>query len=164
MAKKQKTTERLNLDDKIIATSVFLFESLKMDKTLSWDLKIRVQTRLSQSFREYTVKLSLNEEPFRMRISDLEKSRQQVESENQLFEGQRKTQLKNIDTEIKEIEKELEEAKENTEEIEFAGVINKLEYKDSDTILNMWIPKDIANKFNDVSNVLKNYKIELIRE
>jgi hypothetical protein len=94
-----------------IAQSVFLLEKIEMKKDFIWRLKLKMKTILPQSYREYDVKLTLNEEPYEVRIEDLEKKRYEVETDTQgdMFEG-RKTQLKNIDQEIKEVRKELEQA------------------------------------------------------
>lgn len=156
--------ELLDIDASIVATSVFFFEAMKMDKFLQWSLKVTLKTQLPQSFRDYKIKLSFNEEPLLVKIEDLEKKMANVESENQLFEGNKKTQIKNIKDEIKEIEQELEDSKNQTPEIEFEGSIEKLEYKDNDTVITLWIPAQVANQINDVRAILKTYKIELIRE
>lgn len=156
--------ELLDINASIVATSVFLFDTMKLDKFLEWTLKVTLKTQLPQSFRDYTVKLSLNEEPYKMKIEDLEKRMTDIESENQLFEGNKKQQIKDIKEEIKEIEAELKQDLENTPEIEFNGIIQKLEYKNGDTIVTLWIPADTANEINKVRGILKTYKIDLIRE
>lgn len=158
-----KAKELLDVDADIVSSAVFGFEALKMDKYLQWSLKLRLKTVLPQTFREYSVKLSLNEEPYLLRISDLERSIAEVDGEAQLFEGGKKTQIKNIKQEIKDIEAELETDREHTPVIEFAGSIEKLEYKDGDTIVSFHLPADYANKINDVRAILKTYKIDLIR-
>jgi hypothetical protein len=156
--------ELLDLDSSIVATSIFFFEAMKMDKFLQWSIKMTLKTQLPQSFRDYKVKLSFNEEPLLVKIQDLERKMANVESENQLFEGNKKTQIKNIKEEISEIEQELKDSKNQTPEIEFEGTIEKLEYKNADTVISLWIPAMVANQINDVRDILKTYKIELIRE
>lgn len=79
--------ELLDIDASIVATSVFFFEAMKMDKFLQWSLKVTLKTQLPQSFRDYKIKLSFNEEPLLVKIQDLEKKMANVEGENQLFEG-----------------------------------------------------------------------------
>lgn len=156
--------ELLDINASIVATSVLLFDTMKLDKFLEWTLKITLKTQLPQSFRDYKVKLSLNEEPYKMKIEDLEKRVTDIESENQLFEGNKKQQIKDIKEEIKEIEAELKQDLENTPEIEFNGIIQKLEYKNGDTVVTLWIPADTANEINKVRGILKTYKVDLIRE
>lgn len=156
--------ELLDINASIVATSVFLFDTMKLDKFLEWTLKITLKTQLPQSFRDYKVKLSLNEEPYKMKIEDLERRVTDIESENQLFEGNKKQQIKDIKEEIKEIEAELKQDLENTPEIEFNGIIQKLEYKNGDTVVTLWIPADTANEINKVRTILKTYKVDLIRE
>lgn len=148
-----------------VATSVFLLEELKMKKDFIWRMKLKMKTVLPQSYREYDVKLSLNEEPFNLRIEDLEKRRYEVETDNQgdMFEG-KKTQLKNIDLEIKEVRKELETALKESAIIEFKATIEELKYKDADTIIVLQIPASTVKEINDSKYVLKTYKVELIRE
>lgn len=156
--------ELLDINASIVATSVFLFDTMKLDKFLEWTLKITLKTQLPQSFRDYKVKLSLNEEPYEMKIQDLENRLAGIESENQLFEGNKKDQIKNIREEIKEIEQNLKDDLEHTPVIEFDGIIQKLEYKNGDTIITLWIPADVSSKINEVRSILKTYKVDLIRE
>lgn len=166
MSKKTKAQGE-DVDLNIIATSVFLFEELRMKKELYWTMKVLLKCILPQSFREYTIRLSLNEEPYETRISDLERTIEKIESDAQdeLFEGgNKKTQIKNCKDEIKEIEQELKEALEMTIPIEFEGSIEKLEYKGTDTMLVFYIPAEITNEINSVRAKLTAYKIELIRE
>lgn len=162
--KKGKAKELLDTENMtdVVATSVFILKKFEMKEDMVWRMKLQLKTQLPQSFREYKVKLSLNEEPYNVRIADLERKRGEVEGENQLFE--KKTQLKNIDQEIKEVEKELEEALSNAPEIEFAGTIEELKYKDGDTIIVIMFPALTITELNANRHVLKDYKIELIRE
>lgn len=164
MPKKNEKKELLDLDSSIVATSIFLFDTMKLDKFLEWTLKITLKTQLPQSFRDYKVKLSLNEEPYKMKIEDLEKRMTDIESENQLFEGNKKQQIKDIKEEIKEIEQDLKNDLEMTPVIEFDGIIQKLEYKNGDTVITLWIPADVSSEINKVRGILKTYKIDLIRE
>lgn len=148
-----------------VATSVFLLEELKMKKDFIWRMKLKMKTVLPQSYREYDVKLSLNEEPYNIRIADLEKKRYEVETDAQeeMF-GAKKTQLKNIDQEIKEVEKELEQALKDSPVVEFNATIEELKYKDADTFIVLQIPANTVKEINDNKYILKSYKIELIRE
>lgn len=158
-----KKKELLDVNEDIVSSAVFGFESLKMDKFFMWTMKLRIRTVLPQTFREYDIKLSLNEEPYFTRIEDLEKTIANIDSENQLFEGGKKTQIKNIREEIRAIEEELKVDRENTPVISFKGSIEKLEYKDNDTIVTFYVPADTASEINNVRSMLKVYKIDLIR-
>ena len=156
-------------DQEIIATSIFQFKELKLKDDLCWYLKLLLKIRLPQAYREYTVKISLNEAPFEMRIQDLEKKKEEIKADKQseLFpsESAKKVQLKNIDEEIKNIQEELKEALEQSSVIEFEGSLEKLEYKDSDTLIVTYIPYEVVEPINKIkSDLTRHYKIELIRE
>lgn len=166
---KKETKELLDLDANIVQSAIFVFKNLQLKDDLAWYLKLLLKTKLPQSFREYTVKFSLNEEPFETRISDLKRKQDDVRADrqNDLFptEGAKKTQIKNIDSEIKEVESELEELRANTPEFEFEAAIEKLEYKDGDTLVVLLIDSAFVSKINEVKGILdRYYKVELIRE
>lgn len=163
--KKGAKKELLNLDEsRIIATTVFELKKFEMKDDMQWRMKLLLKTSLPQSFREYKVKLSLNEQPFNVRIADLERKRSEVETEETLFPDQRKKQCQNIDLEIKEVEKELADTKANAPEIEFQGTIEELKYKEGDTLVMLQFPSVSLKELNDNRMTLKHYKIELIRE
>lgn len=164
-----KKKELLNLDDiNVTASSVFKFKKLFLNEDLKWSLQLVLRTTLPESFREYTFKFSLNTEPHEMRIKDLERRMAEVKADKQgdLFpsEGARKTQLKNIEAEIEEVQEELAEDLKSTPEIEFDGIIDKLEYKDGNTIIVFSVPATSIKELNDNRSIYKNYKLELIRE
>jgi hypothetical protein len=161
---KAKVEPLLDLDSSIVATSTFELKKIEMKDDMAWRIKLELKTRLSQSFREYKVKFVFNEDPYNTRIEDLEKKKNEINEENQLFEGGKKQQLKNIDQDILEIEEERDEMKGQCVEIEFAGTIEELKYKDGNTIIVMLFPSDILAKLNDNKLLLRYYKIELIRE
>lgn len=148
-----------------VATSVFLLEELKMKKDFVWRLKLKMKTVLPQTYREYDVKLSLNEEPFELRIADLEKKIEQVnmDAQEEMF-GNKKTQIANIRKEIKEVEEELAGKLKDSPVIEFKGVIEELKYKDIDTIITLIIPALSVAEINESKYIFKHYKVELIRE
>lgn len=161
--------ELLDLDSKIIASAVFVFKELKLKDDQAWYLKLLLKTQLPQSFKEYQVKFSLNEEPFENRIADLKRKQDDVKADKQedLFptEGAKKTQIKNIADEIKEVEQELEELRAQTPEIEFDASIEELKYIDGDTRVVLMIDSTIVSKINEVKGLLdRHYKVELIRE
>ena len=155
-------------DTNVVASAVFDFKKLQMDETLRWTLQLILKTTLPQSYREYTFKFGLNESPFKMRIQDLERKKEEVKADNQedLFpsEGAKKTQLKNIDSEIVDIQAELEDALQDTPVIEFEGVINKLEYKNGQTIVVFTVPSGKVVELDNVRDIFENYKLDLIRE
>ena len=156
-------------DQEVISTSIFEFKELKLKDDLCWYLKLLLKTKLPQAYREYTMKISLNEEPFKMRIQDLEKKKEEIKADKQseLFpsESAKKVQLKNIDEEIKNVEKELEEALEQSSVIEFEASLEKLEYKDGDTLIVTYIPYEVVEPINKIkSDLTRHYKIELLRE
>lgn len=164
-----KKKELLNLDDiNVTASSVFKFKKLFLNEDLKWSLQLVLRTTLPESFREYTFKFSLNTEPHEMRIKDLERRMDEIKADKQgdLFpsEGARKTQLKNIEAELEEVRDELAEDLKSTPEIEFDGIIDKLEYKDGTTIIVFSVPATSIKELNDNRSIFKNYKLELIRE
>lgn len=156
------------MKNEVFATSLFKFKKLALDENLIWSLQLSLRSILPQSYREYTFKFSLNEEPFNVRIKDLELRKAEIKADKQgdLFpsEGARKTQLKNIDNEIDEIKDELKEALESTPVFEFFGVISKLEYKGGNTIVTFMIPSDHVEDLDKNKEIFDNYKVELLRE
>lgn len=166
-----KRKELMKLDEvsNVVATSIFDFKKLLLDsKTMEWTLTVLFRERLSHSYREYDFKFSLNDEPFNMKIKDLERRKEELKTNKQgdLFpeEGAVKQQLKNIDRDIDEVRGELEQALNDIEVFEFAGVVQKLEYKHGDTLLVFSVPSDMVEKINRNKSVFNQYKIELIRE
>lgn len=169
MGKKATKSSLLNLEDvNVTASSVFKFKKLFLNEDLKWSLQLVLRTTLPESFREYKFKFSLNTEPHEMRIKDLERRRDEIKNDVQgdLFpsEGARKTQLKNIDAEIEDVQEELATDLKNTPEIEFDGIIDKLEYKDGNTIIVFSVPATSIKELNDNRSIFKSYKLELIRE
>lgn len=169
MKKDSSKKELLNLDDlNITASSLFKFKKLFLNEDLKWSLQLVLRTTLPESFREYKFKFSLNTAPHKMRITDLERRREEIKNDVQgdLFpsEGARKTQLKNIDAEIDEVNDELASDLKSTPEIEFDGIIDKLEYKDGNTIIVFSVPANSVKELNDNRSIYKNYKLELIRD
>lgn len=148
----------------VVATSVFLVEGLTMKKDLLWRLKLTLKTTLPESFREYGVRLSLNEEPYETRIGDIERRKADVQAENQLFGAEKKKQLKGFDEQVAEVERELEEARADSPVIEFDATIEQLAYKDGDTVVVMMIPAAAISDLNDNRRKLSGYKVELMRE
>lgn len=160
-----ENTDLIDLEASTVATAVFELKKIEMKDDLAWRIKLELKTKLDHSFREYNVKFSVNEQPFNLRIADLERKRSEVESEDQLFGDQKKTQLKNIDSEVKEVEQELKEMQEMCPDIEFEGTIEELKYKDGNTIIVMLFPATSLAEMNDKRRQLAEYyKIELNRE
>lgn len=167
MAKAKK--ELLNLEERnIFGSAVFTFKKLMLNENLRWSLNLVLKTTLPESFREYTFKFSLNENPYTMRISDLERRIAEINADAQgdLFpsDGARKTQIKNIEKDIQDTKDELKEALESTPVIEFDGVIDKLEYKNGETIVTFSVPANSVSELNTNRSIFTNYKLELIRE
>lgn len=159
MKKEKTTTEPVALYE-----SIFLLNSLTMKKDFAWYLSITLKITLPQSFREYTVKMSVNEKPYEGRIQDLEREISNLESESTLFPDGSKKQIANIKKQIKSVEQELADMRETCPEFEFAGIIEALAYKVGDTQITIRIPADVVNKINEHRLLLDNYKVELIRE
>lgn len=154
------------IEKEVVSTAVFKFKKITLDEALRWSMNIVLSTTLPESFREYTFKFSLNETPFKMRIEDLERRKAEIKADKQgdLFpsDGARKTQLKNIDQNIAEAESELKEALKATPEIEFDGVIDKLEYKNGETIITFRVPALSIDALNTNRSIFMNYKVELL--
>lgn len=167
----KKTKPDLIEDDAIIKqVALFELKKIEMKDDYEWRIKLVLKTRLNHTYREYKVKLSVNERPFEMRIEDLEKKKRQVEDDAQLAmddgmpSSARKTHLKNIDKEIVEVKAELEQMLRDLPELEFEGVIEELKYKNGDTVISMFFPSAVLADLNQQRFLLKHYKIELIRE
>lgn len=163
--KKADKKELLNSEDySFSVASVFLLEEIKMKKDFIWRMKLTLKTTLPQLFREYHVRLSLNESPYEMRIKDLEKKRYEVETEAQLLPDVQKEQLRNIDNDIKEIEQELKDALRDTAVIEFEASIEQLAYKEGDTVVVFLVPATSIQELNENRRRFTDYKVELMRE
>jgi DNA repair exonuclease SbcCD ATPase subunit len=162
---KAKKKEILNTEENIIKTCTFDLKKIEMKDDFIWRMKLELKTRLSQSFREYSVRLSVNEEPFENRIADLERKEEELKSEKQLLEQVQKEQLAGIKDEIKEVESELAEMTDLCPTIEFDGTIEELKYKDGNTIVVLMFPYSTLNEINEKRLLLSDhYKIDLIRE
>lgn len=152
----------------VMDTALFKFKKLFLSEDLRWSIHLVLKTTLPESFREYTFKFSLNEEPYQVRIDDLKKRKEEIKADVQgdLFpsEGAKKSQLKAIDSEIEDIVKELKDSLESTPEISFGGAIDKLEYKDGDTVIVFSVPASSVQDINNNRSILQHYKLELIRE
>lgn len=148
----------------VVASSVFELEGIAMKKDRLWRLKLGLKTVLPESFREYGVRLSLNEEPYETRIADIARRKADVSAENQLFGAEKKKQLKGFDDQVKDVEQELKDALADSPVIEFDGTIEQLTYKDSDTVVVMMIPASAIGELNDNRGKLRDYKIELLRD
>lgn len=148
----------------VVATSVFAHEQTTLKKDRLWRMKLTLKTTLPETFREYGVRLSLNEEPYETRIADIERRKADVSAENQLFGAEKKKQLAGFDQQVKDVEAELEDAREAAPEIEFDATIEQLAYKDGDTVVVMMIPATAIPAINEQRLNLSNYKIELLRD
>lgn len=164
MPTKNKKAELID-DSAITVTTVFELKKIELKDDLAWRMKIDLNTRLNHTFREYDVRLSIDESPYETRIADLERKIYEVESEASLFEGNKKQEVKFINGQIADIRAELEEKKAQCPVIEFKGVIEELKYKDAyHTIVVILFPSDALAELNEMKRELSHYKIELIRE
>lgn len=149
----------------IVVEASFELKKIELKDDLAWRMKIDMNTRLNHTFREYDVRLSLDETPYETRISDMERKREEVLDEASLFEGNKKQEAKFIDGQIQDIKDELAEKKAQCPDIEFKGVIEELKYKDAyHTIVVMMFPSDSLIELNAQKRELTHYKIELIRK
>lgn len=146
----------------LVAKSIFDLKEIRMKDDKAWRLKAVLKVSLPQSFREYDVKLSLNEEPYESRIKDVERKIEEVNLSNELFD--KRDAIAEMRGQIKDIQEELAEALKETHTIEFSGVLEELKYKDSDTVVVMLIPADVIQELNDARFKFETYKIELLRE
>lgn len=147
----------------VVATSVFLVEHMTMKKDLIFRLKLTLKTVLPEAFREYTVVLSHNDEPYLMRVEDLRNRLAEVNKEVQLFPAEKKKQLKTIEQQIADVENELHDAQAECPDIEFEAAIEQLTYKDSDTVVVLTIPASVVADIAEKRIQLHNYKVELLR-
>lgn len=165
---KNKPTEILDVNEAIISTTTFKLKKIEMKDDLEWRIKLELNTKLSQTFREYDVRLSVNETPFKLRIEGLERKIENIEADRQdslpLGVGSKKDHVKVINNEIKDIEQELKDMQNDCPDIEFKGTIEELKYKDGNTIISMLFPGTIVNELNEKKFLLTHYKIELIRK
>lgn len=160
----KKTTTESNEDLLALYESKFLLDSLTMKKDFAWYLKLTLKIMLPQSFREYTVKMSVNEKPYEARIEDFENEIARIKEEASLFPDGKDKQVKNVQKQIKSVETELADMRDTCPEFEFQGIIEELKYKTGDTQIVLRVPADVVNDINAHRLLLDNYKIELIRE
>lgn len=153
------------LDTAITIESLFTLKKIEMKDDLAWRMKLEIKNKLEHTYREYDVKFSINEEPFEMRISDLNRQIEEVKNQNQLFGDAKKDQINSIKNEIKEVQQELKDLKDDCGNIEFPVTIEELKYKDGNTIIVMIFPATSLEEINEKRRDLASYyKIELIRE
>lgn len=168
MAKNKATTELLDLEETIVSTTTFKLKKIEMKDDLEWRIKLELNTKLSQTFREYDVRFSVNETPFKLRIEGLERKIESIESDRQdslpMGVGTKKDHIKQIHNEIKDIEQELKDMENDCPPIDFKGTIEELKYKDGGTFISMLFPGSIVNELNEKKFLLVHYKIELIRK
>lgn len=162
--KKGQKKELLNTEDILTIESLFQFEKLELKKGSHWTLKLALKTQLPEAYREYKLRFSLNEKPYEAELEQLEKRKYEIETEPQLFEGNKKQAVRDVEGQMKDVEKDLENAREVYEDIECHCAIEQLAYKDSDTVVVFVIPAETVDALNKHRNDFVNYKVELIRE
>lgn len=162
MPKKTAAKKTAAKDLVLVATSLLDLKEIKMKDDHLWRIKAMLKTELPQSFREYTMRLSLNEQPFELRIEDLEKRYAQVSAEPKLFNKDK--ELRAIDDEIAEVKEELEAALAEYKVMDFGAVLEELKYKGDETLIVAIIPAEAIADLNDNRNRLRNYKVELLRD
>ena len=168
---KEKKSELIDMESALVRSALFTLKEIKMKDDFGWRIKLILKTKLEHTYREYFVKFSVNEEPFEMRIEDLERKKQQVQDDAQMAlddgmsDSARNKQIQNIDKEIEDVKAELESMLSGCPTIEFDGVIEELKYKYGETHIIMWFPSDSLKELNEHRKMLAHhYKIELIRE
>lgn len=148
----------------LVISSLFSFEQLQLNKGAGWTLKLSLKTSLPETLREYKLRLSLNELPFEKEIESLKQRQISIQNEPQLFEGNQKQAIRDINDQIRTVENDIKNAREIYEEIEFHSIINSVTYKDRDTVVVLSIPADTVEALNKHRNDFVNYKVELIRD
>lgn len=147
-------------------SSTFRFENLTLKRGDMWRFKVKMYAEIPETFREFQMALSFNEKPFEKEIAYIERQMEQRKGENQLpFKGELKKDMKDFEAQIDQIKEDMEAKREDCPTIEGAVTIEQIKYVATREVdITMLIPSEIVGQISDVRNLLKDYKIELIRE
>lgn len=152
------------MDTEQAIVSTFSLEHLQLKKDRAWRFRILVQAPVPLMFRNLLVRLSLDESPYEERITDVEKRKEEIDSEASLFKDEKKKQLSDCDKQIAAIKKELEKARDAYDTMEFAAAVEEMKYTDRNfTMLTMIVAEsDVAPLIKNHSQ-FRHYKVEIER-
>jgi phosphoglycolate phosphatase-like HAD superfamily hydrolase len=145
-------------------SALFQFKELKLKDDMQWRIKLVVKEQLPQTFREYEAAMSFNEEPWDVKVEDLEKRKVAIADEDTLFPDQKQKQIRECDLAIGDVRRDMEKARKDVPTMEFKAIVEALAYKDGDTVLTMIVSSDVVGELNTNRHILKFYKLDLIRE
>lgn len=154
---------------KTSVTSRFLLSQLVMDKEGNWRMKLNVTDVLSQLFRDYSVKLSLNRKIFLQEIKDLQARVRDAQNNKSLFDNK---ENEDLPTDLRIATKALEKAREKFKaakkrcvSIVFIATVFAIRYPDGTTGMTtelvLEVPSETVNEVNAVRKDLEFYQVQL---
>jgi hypothetical protein len=158
---KKKATKEKPQKEKI--EGKFAIEQIEMNKGLQWKIKMKVSKILPKSYHDYTIKMTLDEEIYKIRIASYEQEQKELgRGQIMLLPEMIEARKGELHDKIVDERKALEEMRGKCKKIEFVAEVRELKYKDGDTIINLRIPDDIVQPLNEQKFLFAHYKIELI--
>jgi hypothetical protein len=150
--------------------SSFSLDELKLKEAL-WTIKITVGRALDQIEGTYLVRFVLDLKPFE---DTVEKMRKRVEESKadqlSIDERENKQRMDDVAKDLKEAEKALKQAVKDFEDIEFVGVVTKMERKLGRTVLTLVVKAETVTQIDEHKHDLMPYdeqrnvyKLELTR-
>lgn len=138
----------------------FLLDELHM-KIGIWKMKIKVLAQMKKVQNYYGMRLFLDPEPFVRRLNALHKRKQEIVSTPSLDRDGDEIQKEGIETDIRATEKEHNELKAICKEIDCTAQVFTVEYRISETVIVLIMPKDTINILNELLLHLPRYALEL---
>ena len=159
MAKKKKAeegaTSRLGTRDDLAIVAPIKLGGIQL-KGLAWQMKLVVARSIDETFRDYKVELSLNEQPDLDRIELLKR-----ELNDGLFKDDPRSAA-STKKQIAGIEKELERKRNLCDTIEFNASVAEVKYTDGGTVFVLSFPDNTLEALNKQKGRLdRMYKVRL---
>lgn len=149
MPKKPKV-DLLDINDDVYSkTADFDALQLTLKEDGLWHFKLSIKAALPQTFREYQAALTLNERPFLDSIAESSRDKENVESSTDLFDDQKKKNIKAVEKEIAEKESALKAAKETHPDIAMTFTVESIAWKDDGVQVVAIIPAEVINFINE---------------
>ena len=140
-----------SIDTKIDLNKIML-------KELQWMMTLKVRTILPRAYHLYTIRLKYDEGPLDRRIAHLEE-----QMSGSLFKGNPAEEKKH-DKLVADLRIQKQKEKQECESIEFGVRVEKLAYKDGNTVIDVLVPDDVIEAFNRQKHRLNMYAVTLIPE
>jgi hypothetical protein len=137
-----------------IETKIDLHKIMLTD--LQWKMTLKVRTILPRAYHLYTIRLKYDEGPLDRRIEHLEQ-----QMSGSLFKGNPAEEKKH-DKLVADLRLQKQRENQECEPIEFSVRVEKLAYKDGNTVIDVLVPDDVIEAFNRQKHRLNMYGVTLI--